>query len=109
MTTGEQLQLAGVEANLAAATAPHRSDFLHYAEIALAELIAEGNEFDAEDVRKRIPADVQPHSPNVLPSLFSRAARAGLITYVGNRRATRRSRHAGRISRWTGCQNRSQP
>ena len=107
MTTGEQLQSAGVEANLAAATAGHR-DFLHHAEKALAECIAEGKEFDVDDVRKRIPADVEAHSHNVLPSLFSRAARAGAIEYRGNRRATRRSRHAGRISRWIGCPQRSQ-
>lgn len=109
MTTGEQLQLAGVEANLAAASAINRADFLHHAEKALAELIAEGKEFTAEDIRRRIPDGIEAHSPNVLPSLMSRASRAGLIEYRGPCHATRRSRHAGRIGRWIGCQNRSQP
>ncbi|MCA1185788.1 MULTISPECIES: hypothetical protein [unclassified Saccharopolyspora] len=107
MTTGEQLQLAGVESNLAAATAPHR-DFLWHAERALAELIHEGTEFTAEDVRRRIPEGVEPHDPNVLPSLMSRAAKAKRMTHVGTRPAERKSRHAGRIGRWIGCPGRSQ-
>lgn len=59
----------GQTANLAAATAAHRP-YREAAETVLAELVRKGRPSTAEDVRRGIPKDVEPHSPNVLPSVL---------------------------------------
>ena len=103
-TTGEQLLFEGIEANLAAATAPHRT-YREHAEVVLADIARRGVEFTADDVRRRIPDDVEPHSHNVLPSLIRLWASRGHIEPVGWVRSTRPTRHASvnRVWRGTGC------
>lgn len=92
--SGEQLQLLGTESVLAAEVAVHRSTFLEHAEVALAELIRERCEFTADALRERVPPEVQPHHPNVLPAIIQAAARRGEIVPVRWEPSTRPSRHA---------------
>lgn len=99
MTTGEQLRIEGVAANLAAATSPTRP-FAHYAEAALARFIRERRRFDAEDIRREIPAGVEPHHPNVIGSLIANYRNRGEIVPVDRTRTTRRSRHSSRNCVW---------
>ncbi len=106
MTTGEQLQLNGAEANLAAATAPHRVDYRDHVETILADYVRRRCEFSAEDVRRALPEGVEPpHSHNVLPSIIRAWAHRGLIQPVGWVRCTRPARHANvnRVWKGTGC------
>ncbi len=105
MTTGEQLRIDGVDANLAAATAGHRATYRDHVEATLARYAREGTEFSAEDVRKTIPPGIEPHSHNVLPSLIRLWATRGAIEAVGWVRSTRPTRHASvnRLWRGTGC------
>lgn len=104
MPTGEQLAIDGVEANLAAATAIHRT-YRDHAEAVLARFARAETTFTADDVRDLIPAGVEPHSHNVLPSLINVWARRGAIQAVGWVRSTRPTRHASvnRVWRGTGC------
>ena len=91
----------GQEANLAAATAVHRR-YREVAERVLAELVAEGHPFTVDDVRQRIPDGIQPHHPNVLPSLLGIWAERRLIVPCGEYRSRRRPRRASRNRVWTG-------
>lgn len=105
MSIGEQLQINGVAANLAAATAATR-DFRDHAETILAAFSRQRREFTADDVREAIPPEADPpHSPNTLPSLINAWSRRGAIEPVGWVRSTRRTRHASvnRVWRGTGC------
>ena len=90
---------AGQEANLAAAAAVHRN-YRAAAEAALAALVCEGRPFTAEDVRKAVPDGVEPHSPNVLPSVLGTWAARRLIVPCGEYRSRRRSRRASRNRVW---------
>lgn len=99
MTTGEQLRIDGTTANLAAATAPTRP-FLHHAQLAIARFIRERRQFDAEDIRREIPAGIEPHHPNVIGSLIANYRNRGEIVPVGRTRTTRRSRHSARNTVW---------
>jgi hypothetical protein len=99
--TGRQLREDGVAANLAAATAVHRS-FREHAEQVLARYIRHGALFTADDIRQEIPDGVEPHSANVLPSLIGVYAARGVITPVGWAVSTRRSRHASHNRLWRG-------
>lgn len=103
-TIGEQLRHTGIEANLAAALAPQRS-FREHAELILGRLCRQGRQFTVDDVRQRIPDGIEPHSPNVLPSLIRLWSSRGAIEPVGWVRSNRASRHASvnRIWRGTGC------
>jgi hypothetical protein len=93
---------AGQSANLAAATAVHRK-YREAAETVLADLVAEGRPFTAEDVRRGIPDDVEAHSPNVLPSVLGIWAARRRIVPCGEYRSRRRSRRASRNRVWIGC------
>lgn len=102
MTTGEQLAFDGIAANLAAATAPHRLTYREHVDAILSEFSRREREFTAEDVRKRVPDGVEPHSYNVLPSLIRVWSRRGAIEAVGWVAATRPERH-GSVNRvWRG-------
>lgn len=90
---------AGQEATLAAAVAVNR-DYRAAAEVALAALVREGRPFTAEDVRKAVPDGVEPHSPNVLPSVLGTWAARRLIVPCGEYRSRRRSRRASRNRVW---------
>lgn len=104
MNTGEQLQFDGVQANLAAATAGHRT-FREHAETALAAFARSGVSFTADDIRGAIPPGVEPHSHNVLPSLIRTWAHRGVIQPVGWVRSNRASRHASVNRVWRGSTN----
>jgi hypothetical protein len=91
----------GQSATLAAATATHRR-YKEAAELALAELVADGRPFTVDDVRQRIPDDIQPHHPNVLPSLLGIWAERRLIVPCGEYRSQRRPRRASRNRVWMG-------
>ncbi|GAA3890371.1 hypothetical protein GCM10022243_64080 [Saccharothrix violaceirubra] len=92
---------AGHEANLAAATAAHRR-YRETVETVLADLVAAGAPFTADDVRKAIPDDVaaEAHSPNVLPSVLGTWAARRVIVSCGEYRSRRRSRRASRNRVW---------
>jgi hypothetical protein len=92
---------AGHEANLAAANAVHRR-YREAAERVLAELVVDGNPFTVDDVRQRIPDEIQPHHPNVLPSLLGIWAERRLIVPCGEYRSRRRPRRASRNRIWIG-------
>lgn len=104
-SVGEQLAIDGIEANLAAATAPHRVTYRDHVEAILADFSRQGTEFTAEDVRKLIPDGVEPHSYNVLPSLIRLFSTRGAIEAVGWVAATRPERHGSvnRVWKGTGC------
>lgn len=102
MTTGEQLKSQGMADCLAAATAPHRT-YRQHAEDALEQLIAERRQFTADDIRARIPRGVQPHSPNVLPSVVGSAAARRRIVRVADVRTIRASRHSSRNGLWVAA------
>ncbi|MEV7042245.1 hypothetical protein [Amycolatopsis sp. NPDC051061] len=93
---------AGQEANLAAAVAVNRN-YRAAAEAALAALVREGRPFTAEDVRNAVPDSVEPHSPNVLPSVLGTWAARRLIVPCGEYRSRRRSRRASRNRVWIAC------
>lgn len=95
------LRDCGVEAVLAADTAPHRGAGEVIASI-IEDLADEGRDFTADDVRGRMPIGCKEHSPNVLPACFSRLRRAGRIKTVGFTVSKRGSRHSGAIRVWRG-------
>lgn len=109
MTNGEQLKLTGVGAVLAAATAPHRASYKDAALAAIEELCASGRTWTLDDVHALIPAEVQPHSPNVLPALIASLSRNGRIVPDGWASSARPSRRAGYSRRWRAapCARRS--
>ena len=92
---------AGQAANLAAATAVHRR-YRQAAEVVLAELVADGRPLTVDDIRRRIPDDIEPHHPNVLPSLLGIWAERRLIVPFGEYRSRRRPRRASRNRVWIG-------
>lgn len=102
MSTGEQLRIEGIQANLAAATSPTR-DFAWHAARVMARFMREHREFSAEDIRREIPAGVEPHHPNVLGSVIGAARSRGEIVPVGRCLTTRPSRHASRNTVWTAA------
>lgn len=99
---GRTLRDQGWEAVQAADTAPHRG-YRHHVEVALAELIRTGQMFDADEIRRRVPDEVEAHSPNLLPSVLGSWARAGRIVPIGYRNSGRASRHASRNRVWIGA------
>lgn len=99
--TGTQLRIVGEDATLAAATAINR-DFREHAEDILDDLIEAGRPFTAEDIRRKIPDGVEPHSPNVLPAVIGRASRAGRIKTIGWCGTTRNTRHGSVNRLWVG-------
>lgn len=88
----------GQAAALAAATAGHR-DHRQRAEAALAELVAAGKPFTADDLR-RLVGDLDDAGPNLLPSVIGVAAGRRVIVPVSEYRSTRRSRRASRNRVW---------
>lgn len=104
MSTGEQLRMEGMTANLAAQTAPHR-DYREHAEHILAEFVRQRREFTADDVHRQLPDDIKPQSqqhPNVIPSLIGIYSAQKVIVPVGWANSTRASRHASRNRIWKG-------
>lgn len=69
----------------------------------LDELAAAGRPFTADDLVERVGLP-ETGSPNAVGALFGGAARRGLILRAGDTQATRRARHAGRVSVWVGVQ-----
>jgi hypothetical protein len=61
-------------------------------------LVANGNEITAEDVRQWIG---EPPTPNAMGALFLTACRAGIVTRIGYRQATRPERHASVLGVYT--------
>jgi len=98
---GEQLKMVGIDACLAGATSVMRT-YRQQAEQIIHDLIRAGDPFTADDVRRAMPPDLEPHSPNVLPSLLGNLASKGEITSVDWRISRRRSRHASRNRVWIG-------
>jgi hypothetical protein len=90
---------AGQQANLDAATAVHRR-YREAVEIVLADLVAAGLPFTADDIRKGIPEGVEAHSPNILPSVLGTWAARRVIVPCGEYRSRRRSRRASRNRVW---------
>lgn len=103
---GEQLKMVGIDACMAAATSVVRT-YRQHAEQVIRELVVAGDPFTADDVRRAMPLDAEPHSPNVLPSLLGNLASKGEITAVDWRTSSRRSRHASRNRVWIGNSNKS--
>jgi hypothetical protein len=100
-TEGEQLRLDGVHANLAAATAINRT-YRDHAEEVITRYIRQGALFTADDIHRLIPEGIEPHSPNVLPSLLAYYSRRKLIRPVGWAASGRASRHASHNRIWRG-------
>ena len=105
-TTGQERRDIGVQAVLAADVAPHReaAPFIRESIEAFAET---RREFTADDVRDALGSnhDVSralADRPNLLPAVFSGAAKSGLIEAVGYTRATRPARHASVLRVWQG-------
>src|SRR5690625_516855 len=101
MTTGTQLRDQGQADVLAADAAIHRG-VTEDINAAIADLISEGREFTADDIRERLPADFDPHSDNLLPAVIGSLAARDRIRAVGHRRCTRPSRRAGWMRIWAG-------
>lgn len=101
MTAGMDLRHEGQAANLAADTAALRG----YGELVrgFIERMPRGFEFSADDVRRaldQLHRGVEPHHPNVMPSVFGTLASAGVIVRVGEVNAARRTRHGSRNAVW---------
>jgi len=101
MTTGTDLRDQGQADVIAADAAIHRG-VTEDINAVIADLIAEGQEFTAEDIRDRLPEDARPHSDNLLPAVIGSLAARRKIRRVGERRCTRPSRRAGWMRVWTG-------
>jgi hypothetical protein len=71
------------------------------AEDALADLIASGLEFTADDLRARV--GVLASSPNALGALIAKAARRDQIAPTGVTTSTRPERHGGLLRTWKGA------
>lgn len=97
-TIANRERAEGIAANLAADTAAHRG----YSDLVrdVIDSIPPGEPFTADTVRAAIPSSIEPHSPNVLPSVFGQYAAAGVIRRVGETNAARRSRHGSRNAVW---------
>ena len=65
---------------------------------AIRVLAATGREFNADDVRDRLPAVA--HA--LIGSRFMAASKRGLIERVGDQQSRHRSRHASRVGLWRG-------
>lgn len=100
MSTGHQRRAAGIAANLSAAEA-NRPDYDAAARRALARCIRSGRPFTADDIHRRIPAELKPTAgSNVVPSLLGVSAAAGEIRRVGEANSARASRHGSRNQVW---------
>ncbi len=102
MSIGTDLRSQGIDANLAAAVAVNR-DYRHHAEVALAALIRSGRAFTSDDVRKGIPAGLEGHHVNVLPSVIGTAAARRDIVGVDRAVSGRRTRHGSQLTVWIGA------
>lgn len=65
-------------------------------------LAALGVPFTADDVIEVVGLP-DTGSPNAVGALFAGAARRGAIVRAGDAQATRRARHAGRVTVWVGA------
>lgn len=92
----------GTAAVIAAANTVHRSAKSYLIE-AIQRRAESGLPFTSDDLQADLPADVEPHSPNLLPALINGASRRGLIRMHGLAHSTRPSRHAGRVCVWIGA------
>ncbi|GGM85031.1 hypothetical protein GCM10012275_64750 [Longimycelium tulufanense] len=101
MSTGKQLRDRGFAEVTAADRAVHRN-VGERIKAAIDQLLAEGGEWTAEDVRARLPEGVEPHSPNLLGAIIGNYASRGLIRRVDLRTSRRPSRHAAEIKVWAG-------
>ncbi|KNX38067.1 hypothetical protein [Luteipulveratus halotolerans] len=105
MSTGQELRDEGTAAVIAADVAPHRG-YGDHVRAALDALANGGMTFTAEDVReladKLAPADVEPHSPNLIPAVMGGWASAGRIHAVRMTKTTRASRRYSRNLVWLG-------
>lgn len=102
MTTGEQLKFDGQDATLAAATVGYH-DHPGCIDAAMSVLIRAGQPFSADHVRTLLPADTlawMADHVNVLPAVFGKHSRAGLIRHVGWCAPTRRQRHSNPNRVW---------
>lgn len=94
--TGQQLREKGQR--LVVDNSPE--DYKNAVREAIAELIASGRPFTADDVHRMIPRELQPHHPNVLGAMLGGAASAGRIAAVSHRKSGRKSRHASHNKLW---------
>lgn len=100
MSAGHQRRAAGITSNLTAAE-KRRPSYTEAARAALAECIRTGQPFTADDIHRRIPAEVgTDHTNNVVPSLLGVHAAAGVIRGIGAANSTRPSRHGSRNQIW---------
>ena len=100
MSTGHQRRAAGITANLSAAGA-NQPDYEQAARTALAECLRSGEPFTADDIHRRIPAEVgADETNNVVPSLLGVCASAGEIRRIGAANSARPSRHGSRNQVW---------
>ncbi|MCD2263259.1 hypothetical protein K3888_11175 [Dietzia aurantiaca] len=67
---------------------------------AIDSLVEAGDPFTVEDIAARIPSELPPAHPNLLPALIGARARNGLIVPMGRYRTTRRSRHSSKNTVW---------
>lgn len=67
---------------------------------AVAYLASTGIPFTADDCRDLVPP---PRHPNQVGARFNAAAKAGVIRQAGYALSRSRSRHAGVLRRWVGC------
>jgi hypothetical protein len=98
--TGEQLKQDGM--SLAAQAA---ADWLDDAWLALVELVRTGRDFTSEEVVERVglPRGTPgTNRNNAVGALFAAAAREGIITRVGFRKAVRPDLHARLLTVWRG-------
>lgn len=107
MTTGLDLRHEGQAAVVAADVAPHRG-YGEYVRDALDLFIGWREEFDADDIRVRAGllalndgrADIEPHSPNLLPAILGGYVASGRIVRIGEYHSCRKSRRYGRNGRY---------
>lgn len=98
--TAEDLRDEAIETVLTGDEAVHRN-FRAFIDQAINELIDEGREFTADDVRSRVDPEVMAlASPMLLPAVMRALAQSGRVQTIGWAVSTRRSRHCGPLRVW---------
>lgn len=106
--TGAELRDRGHEATLDADAAVHRG-FREHVEAALDQLAAAGAVFTADDVRRRLPRDVEQRiGPALVGAVVRVYANRGVIRACGWAPSERPGRHRGAHRQWIGSDHAGQ-
>lgn len=78
----------------------HPKEYRPTADKAIKECIESGEPFTVDTVRMKMGSDVKDAHFNVLPSIFARLSRQGVIVRIGSVKSPNRSRNGGWNALW---------